>query len=131
MNNSAESPRDLTKMTTPMTQNQRSIGLDSQLLEHGVRLTKTPQGQNQSPPKFRKIRKPAHMKDTVLIYADLGAKHIRQEALASQIRANHIKMKSAKKTGSGDIEVVDQAAARNTSDMGMMPAAARANSEIA
>ena len=47
------------------------------------------------------------MKDTVLIYADLGAKHIRQEALASQIRANHLKMKGQKKGGSGDIEVVD------------------------
>ena len=59
------------------------------------------------------------MKDTVLIYADLGAKQIRQEALASQIRANHLKMKGNKKGGSGDIEVVDQAAARNVSDMGV------------
>ena len=69
------------------------------------------------------------MKDTVLIYADLGAKHIRQEALASQIRANHLKMKG-KKGGSGDIEVVDQAATRNTSEMGVNAPQARAISEF-
>jgi len=39
-------------------------------------------------------------------------------------------MKSAKKTGSGDIEVVDQAATRNVSEMGVSPQL-RANSEIA
>mmetsp|Transcript_24294 Transcript_24294/g.28507 ORF Transcript_24294/g.28507 Transcript_24294/m.28507 type:complete len:117 (-) Transcript_24294:298-648(-) len=78
MNNSAESPSDINNMRTPLTQNQRSFGIDSSLQEHGVRLTKTPQGQPQSPgPKFKKMRKPAYMKETVLIYADLGAKQIR------------------------------------------------------
>ena len=92
--------------------------MDSQLQDNDIRLTKTPQGQQSPGPKFRNVRKPAHMKDTVLIYADLGAKHIRQEALATKIRAHHLRLKGSKKGGSGDIEVVDQAANRNMSQLG-------------
>ena len=51
------------------------------------------------------------MKDAVLIYADLGPRPVRREVLASQIRQNHaLKIKGMKTSGSGEIEIIDQAA---------------------
>ena len=67
--------------------------MGSILQEQALQLTKTPtqagQQNQQSLPKFKKIRKPSYLKDPAAIYADLGAKQQRQEALASQIRMQH------------------------------------------
>jgi len=81
MNNSAESPRgqgnaSYTPMTT-MTRNELSMS---------PRITKTPQGKGLIQKSAKKTKKAIHLRDMVVIYADLGNKQLRQEAIASQIR---------------------------------------------
>ena len=63
---------------SPLTpvKKQRSLAMDSVMNEKIIRLAKTPQQgrTHMSPQKLRKAKKPSQIKDTMLIYADLGAK---------------------------------------------------------
>ena len=55
-------------------------------LSASPRITKTPQGKGLVQKSGKKTKKAIYLRDMVVIYADLGAKHLRQEAIANQIR---------------------------------------------
>jgi hypothetical protein len=77
MNISAESPRgqgNVSPSYTPMMRNELSMS---------PRMTKTAQGKGQINKSAKKTKKATNLLDMVVIYADLGNKHLKQEAIAS------------------------------------------------
>lgn len=81
-------------MTTNLN---RSTGRDSTLQtsprDANNWQTKTqagPRGQLQHAPKFKKGKKGQNLQEMAYIYADVGARHQRQQAVATQIRLQYM-----------------------------------------
>ena len=105
---SIDNQSDVLDLATPVkTKRQYSLGMDSAMHDQIVRLAKTPQQgkSHNSPRKSKKIRKPTHIKDTMLIYTDVTVKQIHQEAVAAQIRLQKQKLRAKKQGSNVDTEV--------------------------